>query len=110
MNKQSYLRVDLGSRGEVEEVQLTQLDQPLIDCLRSMYEELVNEVGDPDYLSEFANFEVNEDGSLGYIIMSEEEAVYFIGVEKFPENLADPLEYGVDDETVIDMIDDLFEW
>ena len=30
MNKQSYVRVDLGSRNEVEDLQLVVLDQPLI--------------------------------------------------------------------------------
>jgi hypothetical protein len=74
-----------------------------------MYEDLISEVGDPDYLSEFVDFNVNEDGSLGYIVKSEEESIYFISEEKFPGQTSDLLEDEVEDETIMDIIDDLFE-
>ena len=54
MNKQSYVRVDLGSRNEVEDLQLVVLDQPLISYLNSMYDELAEEVEDQEYFDEFA--------------------------------------------------------
>ena len=109
MNKQSYVRVDLGSRNEVEDIELVVLDQPLITYLQSMYEDLISEVGDPDYLSEYVDFSVNEDQSLGYIVKSEEESIYFISVEKFPGETSDLLEEEVDDETIMDIVDGLFD-
>jgi hypothetical protein len=109
MNKQSYVRVDLGSRNEVEDLQLVVLDQPLISYLNSMYDELSEEVEDQEYFEEFVDFSVNEDQSLGYITKSEEETVYFISEEKFPGLTADLLEEEVDDETIMDILDGLFD-
>jgi hypothetical protein len=115
MNKQNeqqqtkYVRVDLGSRGEVEDLQLVVLDQPLISYLQSMYDELSEEVEDQEYFDEFVDFSVNEDQSLGYFVKSEEESIYFISVEMFPGETSDLLEDEVEDETIMDIIDDLFE-
>ena len=109
MNKQSYVRVDLGSRNEVEDLQLVVLDQPLISYLNSMYDELSKEVKDQEYFDEFVDFSVNEDQSLGYITKSEEESIYFISEEKFPGETSDLLEEEVDDETIMDILDGLFD-
>jgi len=109
MNKQSYVRVDLGSRNEVEDLQLVVLDQPLISYLQSMYDELSEEVEDQEYFDEFVDFSVNEDQSLGYLTKSEEETIYFISEEKFPGLTADLLEEEVDDETIMDILDGLFD-
>ena len=115
MNKQNeqqqtkYVRVDLGSRGEVEDLQLVVLEQPLISYLQSMYDELAEEVEDQEYFDEFVDFSVNEDQSLGYIVKSEEESIYFISVEMFPGETSDLLEEEVDDETIMDILDGLFD-
>jgi len=115
MNKQNeqqqtkYVRVDLGSRNEVEDLQLVVLDQPLISYLQSMYDELAEEVEDQEYFDEFVDFSVNEDQSLGYITKSEEETIYFISEEKFPGETGDLLEEEVDDETIMDILDGLFD-
>ena len=109
MNKQSYVRVDLGSRNEVEDLQLVVLDQPLISYLNSMYDELSKEVEDQEYFDEFVDFNVNVDGSLGYITKSEEESIYFISEEMFPGQTSDLLEEEVDDETIMDILDGLFD-
>ena len=115
MNKQNeqqqtkYVRVDLGSRNEVEDVQLVVLDQPLISYLNSMYDELSKEVEDQEYFDEFVDFNVNVDGSLGYITKSEEESIYFISEEMFPGQTSDLLEEEVDDETIMDILDGLFD-
>jgi len=109
MNKQSYVRVDLGSRNEVEDLQLVVLDQPLISYLQSMYDELAEEVEDQEYFDEFVDFNVNVDGSLGYITKSEEESIYFISEEKFPGETGHLLEEEVDDETIMDILDGLFD-
>ena len=109
MNKQSYVRVDLGSRNEVEDLQLVVLDQPLISYLNSMYDELAEEVEDQEYFDEFVDFSVNVDGSLGYITKSEEESIYFISEEMFPGETSDLLEEEVDDETIMDILDGLFD-
>jgi hypothetical protein len=109
MNKQSYVRVDLGSRNEVEDLQLVVLDQPLISYLNSMYDELSKEVEDQEYFDEFVDFSVNEDQSLGYITKSEEESIYFISEEMFPGETSDLLEEEVDDETIMDILDRLFD-
>ena len=109
MNKHSYVRVDLGSRGEVEDVRPVVLEQPLISYLQSMYDELAEVVEDLEYMDEFGDFRVNEDQSLGYFVKSEEEAVYFISEEKFPGQTAGLLDEDVDDQTIIDIVDGLFE-
>ena len=109
MNKQSYVRVDLGSRNEVEDLELVVLDQPLISYLQSMYDELAEEIEDQEYFDEFVDFNVNEDQSLGYFTKSEEESVYFISEEKFPGQTSDLLEEEVDDETILDIVDGLFD-
>ena len=109
MNKQSYVRVDLGSRNEVEDLQLVVLDQPLISYLASMYDELAEEIQDQEYFEEFVDFGVNVDGSLGYLTKSEEESIYFISVEMFPGETSDLLEEEVDDETIMDILDGLFD-
>ena len=109
MNKQSYVRVDLGSRNEVEDLQLVVLDQPLISYLQSMYDELAEEVEDQEYFDEFVDFNVNVDGSLGYLTKSEEESIYFISEEMFPGQTADLLEEEVEDETIMDILDGLFD-
>ena len=109
MNKHSYVRVDLGSRNEVEDIQPVLLEQPLISYLQSMYDELAEVVQDLEYMDEFGDFSVNEDQSLGYFVKSEEEAVYFISEERFPGQTVELLEDDVDDETVMDIVDGLFD-
>lgn len=115
MNKQNeqqqtkYVRVDLGSRGEVEDLQLVVLEQPLISYLQSMYDELLDQTEDQEYFDEFVDFNVNEDQSLGYIVKSEEESIYFISEEMFPGETSDLLEEEVDDETIMDILDGLFD-
>jgi hypothetical protein len=104
-----YVRVDLGSRNEVEDLQLVVLDQPLISYLNSMYDELAEEIQDQEYFDEFVDFSVNEDQSLGYLTKSEEETIYFISVEMFPGLTADLLEEEVDDETIMDILGGLFD-
>ena len=115
MNKQNeqqqtkYVRVDLGSRGEVEDLQLVVLEQPLISYFQSMYDELLDQTEDQEYFDEFVDFNVNEDQSLGYIVKSEEESIYFISEEMFPGETSDLLEEEVDDETIMDILDGLFD-
>jgi hypothetical protein len=116
MNKQNeqqplskYVRVDLGSRNEVEDLLPVELDQPLISYLNSMYDELAHHLEDRDYMEEYVDFSVNQDQSLGYLTKSEEEAIYFISVEMFPGQTADLLKEEVDDETIMDIIDGLFD-
>ena len=116
MNKQNeqqplskYVRVDLGSRNEVEDLLPVELDQPRISYLNSMYDELAHHLEDRDYMEEYVDFSVNQDQSLGYFVKSEEEAIYFISVEMFPGQTADLLKEEVDDETIMDIIDGLFD-
>jgi len=105
----TYVRVDLGSRNEVEDLLPVELDQPLISYLNSMYDELAHHLEDRDYMEEYVDFSVNQDQSLGYLTKSEEEAIYFISVEMFPGQTADLLKEEVDDETIMDIIDGLFD-
>jgi hypothetical protein len=74
-----------------------------------MYDELAEEVKDQEYFDEFVDFSVNEDQSLGYIVKSEEESIYFISVEMFPGQTFDLLGDEVEDETIMDIVDGLFE-
>ncbi len=84
MNKQNeqqqtkYVRVDLGSRNEVEDIQLVVLDQPLISYLNSMYEDLISEVGDPELIHVIKTGFKNR-----YMIVHEDAYEFLLGKVEF---------------------------
>jgi hypothetical protein len=111
-SRNEYVKVAVGSRGEVEEVEEVKIEQSLKQYLETVKEEIRNEIEDEDgdeYFDEFVSYDVNEKGTLGHISRNEEEVDYYISRAAFPEETDQLLYESEDDGTVLEIIENLFE-
>ena len=94
----NFVKVVLGCRGEVEEVELVKTSYELIeDEYDDKYSDLESDVDNIEYLEEFANIEIDlEKGEVMYGF-SEEDCIFYIEVEKNKE-LCDGLLEGWENE------------
>ena len=102
----NFVKVVLGCRGEVEEVELVKTSYELIeDEYDDKYSDLESDVDNIEYLEEFANIEIDlEKGEVMYGF-SEEDCIFYIEVEKNKE-LCDGLLEGWENE---DLEDEFYE-
>ena len=102
----NFVKVVLGCRGEVEEVELVKTSYELIeDEYDDKYSDLESDVDNIEYLEEFANIEIDlEKGEVMYGF-SEEDCIFYIEVEKNKE-LCDGLLEGWESE---DLEDEFYE-
>ena len=94
----NFVKVVLGCRGEVEEVELVKTSYELIeDEYDDKYSDLESDVDNIEYLEEFANIEIDlEKGEVMYGF-SEEDCTFYVEVEKNKE-LCDGLLEGWENE------------
>lgn len=105
--RNEYVKVVIGSRGMIEEIEEEEIEESLKEYLESVQEEIRNEIEDEDgdeYFDEFVSYKVNEKGTLGYMTRNEEEVEYYINKATFPEETAELLDENVDDDTVFEII------
>ena len=102
----NFVKVVLGCRGEVEEVELVKTSYELIeDEYDDKYSDLERDVDNIEYLEEFANIEIDlEKGEVMYGF-SEEDCTFYVEVEKNKE-LCDGLLEGWENE---DLEDEFYE-
>ena len=83
--KRNFVKVVLGSRGEVENVELVETSYGLIEKEFSENYESLKEDEDEDYLDyleEFSNIEIDFDKGEVMYGFSEEDCTFFVEVEK----------------------------
>ena len=102
----NFVKVVLGCRGEVEEVELVKTSYELIeDEYDDKYSDLESDIDNIEYLEEFANIEIDlEKGEVMYGF-SEEDCTFYVEVEKNKE-LCDGLLEGWENE---DLEDEFYE-
>ena len=93
-----FLKIELGSRGEVENVEVVNTTYELIeDEYDDRYSDLSVDNDDIPYLEEFASSEINEEKGEVMYGFSEEDCTFYVEVEK-NEDLCDRLLKGWDNE------------
>ena len=95
----NFVKVVLGCRGEVEEVELVKTSYELIeDEYDDKYSDLESDVDNIEYLEEFANIEIDlEKGEVMYGF-SEEDCTFFVEVEKNKELCEGLLKYWEEED------------
>ena len=79
----NFVKVELGSRGEVENVELVLSSYELIeDEYDDKYSDLSVDSDNIEYLEEFASIEINEEKGEVMYGFSEEDCTFFVEVEK----------------------------
>ena len=82
----NFVKVELGSRGEVENVELVLSSYELIeDEYDDKYSDLSVDSDNIEYLEEFASIEINEEKGEVMYGFSEEDCTFFVEVEKNKE-------------------------
>ena len=93
-----FVKVELGSRGEVENVEVVFTTFELIeDEYDDKYSDLSVDSDNIEYLEEFASIEINEEKGEVMYGFSEEDCTFFVEVEKNKE-LCDKLLKGWKEE------------
>ena len=94
----NFVKVELGSRGEVENVELVLSSYELIeDEYDDKYSDLSVDSDNIEYLEEFASIEINEEKGEVEYGFSEEDCTFYVEVEKNKE-LCDKLLKGWEEE------------
>ena len=94
----NFVKVELGSRGEVENVEVVFTTFELIeDEYDDKYSDLSVDSDNIEYLEEFASIEINEEKGEVMYGFSEEDCTFFVEVEKNKE-LCDKLLKGWEEE------------
>ena len=97
----NFVKVELGSRGEVENVELVETSYELIEKEFSKKLENLKEDEDEDgldYLEEFGNIEVDFDKGEVVFGFSEEDCTFFVEVEKNKELCEGLLKYWEEED------------
>ena len=93
-----FVKIELGSRGEVEELELVESSYELIeDEYDDKYSDLSVDNDNIEYLEEFASIEINEEKGEVMYGFSEEDCTFYVEVEK-NEDLCGRLLKGWDNE------------
>ena len=93
-----FVKVELGSRGEVENVEVVFTTFELIeDEYDDKYSDLSVDSDNIEYLEEFASIEINEEKGVVMYGFSEEDCTFFVEVEKNKE-LCDKLLKGWEED------------
>lgn len=110
----NFVKVELGSRGEVENVEVVSTTYELIeDEYDDKYDDLSVDNDDVPYLEEFSSIEKYEEKGVVVYGFTEEDSTYYIEYDK-NESLCDKLVLGFEENgefiTVLeDGIEDLFK-
>ena len=95
----NFVKVELGSRGEVENVELVLSSYELIeDEYDDKYSDLSVDSDNIEYLEEFANIEINEEKGEVMYGFSEEDCTFYVEVEKNKELCDNLLKHWDSDE------------
>ena len=93
-----FVKIELGSRGEVENLELVETSYELIeDEYDDKYSDLSVDNDNIEYLEEFASIEIDEEKGEVMYGFSEEDCTFYVEVEK-NEDLCDRLLKGWDNE------------
>ena len=93
-----FVKIELGSRGEVEELELVETSYELIeDEYDDKYSDLESDSDNIEYLEEFASIEIDEEKGEVMYGFSEEDCTFYVEVEK-NEDLCGRLLKGWDNE------------
>jgi len=106
-----FLKVELGSRGEVENVEVVLTTYDLIeDEYDDKYDDLSVDNDDIPYLEEFSSIESYEEKGVVVYGFTEEDSTYYIEYDK-NRDLCDKLVVGFveNDSLLEDGIEDLFK-
>ena len=94
-----FLKIELGSRGEVENVEVVNTTYELIeDEYDDRYSDLSVDNDDIPYLEEFASIDTNEEKGVVMYGFSEEDTTYYIDFDK-NEDLCRKVLIGWTDES-----------
>jgi len=78
-----FVKIELGSRGEVEELELVESSYELIeDEYDDKYSDLSVDNDNIEYLEEFASIEISEEKGEVMYGFSEEDCTFYVEVEK----------------------------
>ncbi len=78
-----FVKIELGSRGEVENLELVESSYELIeDEYDDKYSDLSVDNDNIEYLEEFASIEINEEKGEVMYGFSEEDCTFYVEVEK----------------------------
>jgi len=100
-----FLKVFVGSRGCLEEVEVIESSY---DELFELYDNEFKEYEDEDYVEEFCSIEVDEVKGLINVSLNEEEGVWYVDVElneKFCNEIIELSDNDEDDEVIERMWD-----
>ena len=95
-----FLKVFVGSRGCLEEVEVIESSY---DELFELYDNQFKEYEDDDYVEEFCSIEVDEVKGLISVSLNEEEGVWYVDVElneKFCNEIIELSDNDEDDEVI----------
>jgi hypothetical protein len=102
----NFVKVELGSRGEVENVELVLSSYELIEEeFNEIYNEFVENNDDEDsldYLEEFSNIDIDKEKGEVMFGFSEEDCTFFVEVEKNKELCEGLLKYWNEEDMSVE--------
>jgi hypothetical protein len=94
-----FLKVELGSRGEVENVEFVSTTYELIqDEYDDKYDDLSIDNDDVPYLEEFSSIEMNEEKGVVVYGFTEEDSTFYVECDKH-EDFCSVFMYGWENES-----------
>ena len=105
----NFVKVELGSRGEVEKVELLETSYELIeDEYYNKYSDLESDYDNIEYLEEFASIDIDKEKGEVQYGFSEEDNTFYIEVEK-NKDLCDKLVKCLEEDDLNDEFYELIE-
>ena len=88
-----FVKVFVGSRGIIEEVELVEIEyNSILDRSLKIFEEMVEECDDDEreemeeYVEEFCNVEVDREKGVVFVGLNEEECEYWIDCDRYEDD------------------------
>jgi len=101
--KRNFVKVELGSRGEVENVELVKSSYSLISSeYEDRYKEISEDEDELEYLEEFGRCSINLDKGEVEYGFSEEDCTFYVEVEKNKDLCDGLLKYWEEDDLDIE--------